>query len=119
MSAQGAMAGLFPPHGNQIWNKNINWQPIPVHTMPTDQDILFHSPLCDRFDHEIMEYFNSTAYKMLFEQSKPLIDYLEENSGQKLNTLFDVSYLHGILFVEKLKGYRYAFPLDKYFKIVR
>lgn len=28
-SALMTLAGMFPPSGNQIWNKDIHWQPIP------------------------------------------------------------------------------------------
>lgn len=38
MSAAADLAGLFPPQGNEIWNTDIPWQPIPVHTMPASED---------------------------------------------------------------------------------
>ncbi len=32
MSAQGIMAGLFVPEAYQVWNEDIKWQPVAVHT---------------------------------------------------------------------------------------
>ncbi len=47
MSAECMLAGLYPPEDTQIWNPNISWQPISVHTTPMDIDnvcILFYLP---------------------------------------------------------------------------
>lgn len=38
MSAECILSALFPPKGEQIWNKNLLWQPIPVHYLPRSQD---------------------------------------------------------------------------------
>ncbi|CAH1251240.1 ACP2 [Branchiostoma lanceolatum] len=40
MSAQADLSGLFPPSGDQVWNPDIPWQPIPVHTRPVLEDVL-------------------------------------------------------------------------------
>uniref|UniRef100_A0A915EHC6 Acid phosphatase n=1 Tax=Ditylenchus dipsaci TaxID=166011 RepID=A0A915EHC6_9BILA len=47
MSAQANMAGLFTPTRSEVFVKDLNWRPIPVHTMPKGTDkILFDSVFC-------------------------------------------------------------------------
>ena len=41
MSAESNLAGLYPPV--KRWNADINWQPIPVHTVPQSEDALLSS----------------------------------------------------------------------------
>lgn len=50
MSAYSNLAGMFPPASSQMWNEKIPWQPIPVHTVPKETDmvcwaVFFGNPL--------------------------------------------------------------------------
>jgi len=38
MSAEANLAGLFPPNGSEVFNPNLKWQPIPVHTVPANEE---------------------------------------------------------------------------------
>lgn len=38
MSAQLELAGLWPPAPSQQWNRDLLWQPIPLHSEPLDRD---------------------------------------------------------------------------------
>lgn len=38
MSAQCLVAGWFPPSGDELWNEELIWQPVPIHSVPTNND---------------------------------------------------------------------------------
>lgn len=38
MSGASLLAGMFPPSSKQIWNKNLLWQPVPIHSLPRNLD---------------------------------------------------------------------------------
>lgn len=51
MSAEANLAGLYPPISNEIWDSDIKWQPIPVHTKPELEDAFLASKKpCPKFD---------------------------------------------------------------------
>lgn len=110
MSAQVTLAALFPPSGDQIWNENLAWNPIPIHTTPESQDYFLGArKRCDRFDYEMNNFINSTAYTDLFVKYEKLIKYLEKHSGisyTKEKTLNDIPFLYDTLSIEKTRGYR-------------
>ncbi|KRZ95410.1 Prostatic acid phosphatase [Trichinella sp. T8] len=67
-SAECNLAGMFPPDESQIWNENIRWQPVPVHTLPTNQEYLLRTG------------FNCPALQAVFRnQSNELIEKVEND----------------------------------------
>jgi len=69
MSAYCNLAGLFPPQGSQVWNENLLWQPISVHTVPADLD---HVSLYVSFDAGIdlwISVFSAKLFKNLSEMN--------------------------------------------------
>lgn len=107
MSALVTLASLFPPYSDQIFSKQLKWQPVPVHTIPRTEDPLLASEKrCDRFEYVMLQYMNTTEYTDLFTKHKPLLDHLERNSGMKLDTITNIFMLYDALYIEKLKGKR-------------
>ena len=51
-AVHNAYPGLFPPAGPQVWDPQLPWQPIPVHTVPLDQDYLLNKmhAFCPRYE---------------------------------------------------------------------
>ncbi|XP_043914928.1 testicular acid phosphatase isoform X2 [Protopterus annectens] len=65
MSAQANLAGLYPPSGRQLWQSDIKWQPIPVHTVPKLQDKLlrFFQKDCPQYQKLMNKTFELKEYQ--------------------------------------------------------
>lgn len=106
MSAQVLAAGLFPPGEDEVWNKEIPWQPVPIHTRPLSQEQLLAWKIpCPRFIFFFQQYQSSAEYKSIFSQYKTTIKNWERHSGQSLDKLADIMYLYDTLIVENRKGF--------------
>ena len=58
MSAYSLLSGLYEPHDYQVWNEEVKWQPIAVHTTDKASDNVFYGQKCPRFEQlkkEVME----------------------------------------------------------------
>ncbi|XP_028606855.2 lysosomal acid phosphatase-like isoform X2 [Podarcis muralis] len=92
MSAQANLAGLFPPKGNQIWNKEIAWQPIPVHTVPRSEERLLHYPVhapCPKFGQLLKETFGSETVQEKLKSQMPFLGKLAASLGYDMKALLD------------------------------
>ena len=106
MSAESNLAGLFPPDGSQVWDRDIKWQPVPIHTVPEVLDgILAAKRPCARYNQAAKKYQSSPEFQALLQKYQPLFKYLEKNSGSPIRTLDQAQYLYNTLWIETLKNY--------------
>ncbi|KAI5711480.1 hypothetical protein M8J76_003432 [Diaphorina citri] len=105
MSTMLFLAGLFPPKGDQVWNPNLLWQPIPLNyeTMKYDRLLLGRYP-CPRYQEELDNVFNSPEVRAILEANKNLLDYASKESGMPIVTPDDAQSLYSTLKAERELG---------------
>lgn len=105
MSVESNLAGFFPPHDEQLWNEEIAWQPIPVHTIPEADDyVLAGKKRCPRYDYAYQKYTESPAYVKIMSKYRELFKYIEQNSGKTIRTIQDAQNFYNTLWIENLKN---------------
>ncbi|XP_017874714.1 PREDICTED: prostatic acid phosphatase [Drosophila arizonae] len=103
MSAESNLAGLYEPVGDDVWNAQIKWQPIPVHTIPEKEDAMLAAKApCPAFDYYLETFKNSDQFQSLLARYKKLFYYLSSNSGRVVKSFIDAQYLNNTLFIETL-----------------
>ena len=103
MSAQSNLAGLYPPVGDQIWNKELMWQPVPVHTVPLTEDNLLSSHAdCPRMKAAISEVLASEEIAKIDADYDWVYEYVTEKIGDNVTNMIEVDYIFDTLFIEKL-----------------
>ncbi|XP_063903011.1 venom acid phosphatase Acph-1-like [Zophobas morio] len=104
MSLQLVLAGLFPPSKEQMWETDLNWQPIPFHTNPLTQDMLFFGILCPSYTQYTSEYENSTKIQRQLQQHSEDFKYISEKSGLNAKSYQDMFLLYSCLTTEQEYG---------------
>lgn len=100
MSAAANLAGLYPPKGGQIWS-DVNWMPIPIHTISKDEDYLYAKfQGCPRAVKKNRQAFNGTRAMALVRENQDMFDLVTEKSGMKVDTISLLYVLYDILQVE-------------------
>lgn len=90
-TADVVLAGLFPPKGDQIWNEDLLWQPIGVHSIPFEMDYLIKvDDACPRFVQLRDEYEKSPEIRAILEKHQELFEYVEIHSGKPIRSIIDM-----------------------------
>nr|XP_018906569.1 PREDICTED: prostatic acid phosphatase-like [Bemisia tabaci] len=107
MSAQVLLAGLYPPVDSQIWNKDLLWQPIPVHSVPRNMDnvLICGTTPCPLFVKEKAAVVNSSIQKMM-DEHRQLIDHLSKMTGVEMKSVMDIELLYDNLLIAEEQGYK-------------
>lgn len=82
-SAYCLLAGLYPPRDEQIWNDDLLWQPIPVHTINIFDDNLIYGILlnCPLYDMYREQLWSHPDFIKMYETNKSFYDYLAKHAG--------------------------------------
>lgn len=91
-SAAINLAGMFPPKDNQVWNENLLWQPIPIHTTPLHSDYLLKGEIaCEKYVY--LAEKNPPEYMEINKRLRPLYDYLEKHTGKPIHSYADAAWM--------------------------
>ncbi|KAK9877477.1 hypothetical protein WA026_018586 [Henosepilachna vigintioctopunctata] len=102
MSAQLFTSGLFTPVGDQIWNPDLLWQPIPIHYKPRNEDNMIASKQnCTKYDQVYKDLINSSKFKKILNDNRKLLDYLTNHTGMSIDTLREAEELYNTLEIEQ------------------
>lgn len=109
-SALSNLAGMYPPFGKSVWNPNIDWQPIAIHSTPNEYDFLMGDPIpkCPAYDEAMTELMNSDEFKFLIEDSQPLFNYLSKSTGMNITTPWQALLIQDNLFVNSIYHKKYV-----------
>ncbi|BES92136.1 acid phosphatase [Nesidiocoris tenuis] len=101
MSAEAHLAGLFPLTDEEKWG-GINWQPVPIHTIPEtlDKVVAMKYP-CKKYLSEQKKFLSSDEYKAIMKKFESLGNFLIKYAGGPFNTLDYFEYLYSTLQIEK------------------
>ncbi|XP_018567452.1 prostatic acid phosphatase-like [Anoplophora glabripennis] len=100
MSAQVNLAGLYPPKGAQVWNENLLWQPIPVHTMPKKEDqILYMERPCPKYKRLYNETYKSDFFTKIDEKYADFYKEVSTLTGWEIDDVHYFAQLQSVLYV--------------------
>lgn len=115
MSAQANLAGMYPPISKDIWDPELHWQPIPVHTMPLKMDnVLAMAKPCPVYEIQMEKVKNSEPYRKMLIKYAELFKYLSNHTGADVYDFDEVEYIYNTLYIEEL----YNLTLPEWTKLV-
>ncbi|XP_032091750.1 prostatic acid phosphatase-like [Thamnophis elegans] len=112
MSAQANLAGMFPPIGDQIWNPELLWQPIPVHVITKASNPKLRYPIfqCPRYIELLKKTIASNEFQEKIRPYEEFIKTIAYYSGYNASVLknpmnFKIWHVQDTLFCESIHNY--------------
>ncbi|XP_046492662.1 venom acid phosphatase Acph-1-like [Neodiprion pinetum] len=101
MSLQLVLAALFPPSANQVWNPDLPWMPIPIHSVPQSIDILFRAHECPKFQQVYSRIERLPHFQEQFAIHKNFFEFLSEKTGLNITDPVPIYEIQGLLAAQK------------------
>ncbi|XP_031137253.1 uncharacterized protein LOC116037490 isoform X2 [Sander lucioperca] len=102
MSAEANLAGLYPPSGHQVFEENLTWQPIPVHTVSQSEERLLSFPLgdCPRYEQLMNETKRTKEFINVTNTYQDIIELVKKKTGLNEINVESVWIVYDTLFCE-------------------
>lgn len=105
MSAQLVASAMYKPVGAQKWNRYLDWQPVPIHSEPLNDDRLLLVRIdCPRYHEERQKIMNSTKVLEELNTYRNLYGYLSSHTGLIVQDPDDVQSIYSTLKAESDYG---------------
>ncbi|CAL1300915.1 unnamed protein product [Larinioides sclopetarius] len=102
-SAETLVAAFYAPQGIWKFEDDLNWQPIPIHYQPTEQDkFLSFASICPRSVADSKRLYNSRQVQEVFQKHKDILDYFSSHVGYNVSRGNSAFRLHDTLLIEKI-----------------
>ncbi|GAA6216189.1 lysosomal acid phosphatase [Lates japonicus] len=104
MSAQANLAGLYPPSGKQVFNPDLKWQPIPVHTVPLSVERLLWFPQrdCPHYKHLLEETEHTQEFMNVATNYQDVIELVRNKTGLDNINVMSAWTVYDTLYCESL-----------------
>lgn len=106
MTAQTNLAALYKPTYDEVWDKDLDWQPVPVHTVPSEFDYtLYDQRKCPRYRSAYRKYEKrSDEVQRILADNKDLFEYWSDKCGLKIKKIKHVHKLFKTLSIERAQN---------------
>ncbi|XP_057337523.1 uncharacterized protein LOC130675706 [Microplitis mediator] len=104
MSLQLVLSSLYPPKKDQIWNQNLNWQPISIVYIPKVFDILMIPEECPQYMEELGKVRNLPEVVEKVDKFRPLMEKLTPLTGKLINSTANLYDLYHSLMADYMGG---------------
>ncbi|XP_044734466.1 venom acid phosphatase Acph-1-like [Chrysoperla carnea] len=106
MSVLALCAGLFPPRDQQVWNKDLMWQPVVYTEVKKENDCIIRGPsdiypeYKNLYNKELKSNFNMNLLKRYSQE----LDFIRKHAGYQKPSIRDAYYLYQSLMGEQSMG---------------
>lgn len=106
MSGEACLAGLYPPTPKQLWDQNLKWQPIPIHTQPEIEDaVLAMKKPCPMYNTLMEQLLKSDEFLNINHKLHDLYAYLTKYTGTPITNLITLEYVYNTLYIESINNF--------------
>ncbi|XP_050308170.1 venom acid phosphatase Acph-1-like [Anthonomus grandis grandis] len=103
-SLELALAGLFPPKGELVWNKALMWQPVPYNYVPRNRDKVLMGVECPTYLRMYEEVKGSWEMQIEYKKFRKVFSYISRNSGLNVTSFQEIYNLYFGLSTEQENG---------------